>query len=144
VVLPGAWAHALTWPPSLIEALSSRFRVFSVDNICDVGRSVSSRPLDTAADFTWWLDGLLDALGLADGVNLMGISRGGWITAEYLLHAPQRVAKAVLLSPALVVIGPSSKSFRSSPYSLTTIISPSVWSVRGLMRHLMPFWADSE
>lgn len=144
VLLPGAWAHALMWPPSLIETLSERYRTYAVDNICDVGRSVSSRPLRTAGDFTTWLDGLFDGLGLSDGINLMGISRGGWITGEYMLHAPERLRRAVLLSPALVVAGPSLKSIRSSHYSIASAIAPSRWSVAGLMRHLMPYYARSQ
>ncbi len=144
VVLPGAWAHALMWPASLIEALSTRFRVFSVDNICDVGRSVSACPLKTGAQFAGWLDGLLDGLELSDGISLMGISRGAWITGEYLLLAPQRVARAVLLSPPQLVSGPSPESIRGAHYSLATLVAPSIWSVRGLMRSLMPYWARSE
>lgn len=143
VVLPGAWGHALSWPPRFVEIVSERFRTHFVDDMCDVGRSVNKTPLRTADDFMGWLDGLFDALGLGDSINLMGISRGGWLTGEYLLHAPDRLAKAALLSPALVVVGPSLRSFRSMPHSFACTRRPSVSTVDGLMRHLMPYLAST-
>ncbi|MDP2183433.1 MAG: alpha/beta hydrolase [Actinomycetota bacterium] len=77
VLLPGAWAHSLMWPPALIRVLSERYRTYAMDNIVDFGRSVSSRSIKRTADFMEWLDGLFDALDLAERNNLMGLSRGG-------------------------------------------------------------------
>ncbi len=67
-----------------------------MDAIYDDGLSVSSRPIKTTEDATGWLDRLFDGLGLDDGITLMGISFGGWLSAEYLLHAPERLAKVVV------------------------------------------------
>ena len=103
VLLPAGRTNSLCWTP-VIEALSESFRTYAVDAIYDDGRSMSSRPIKTTADATGWLDRLFDALELADGVNLMGVSFGGWLAAEYLLHAPERLAKVVWLSPAGVVL----------------------------------------
>ena len=86
VLLPGSRASSICWI-SMIEALSGRYRTYAIDAIYDVGRSVDSRPIKTAADATGWLDGLLDALGLSDGVNLMGLSLGGWLAGEYVSPA---------------------------------------------------------
>ena len=144
VLQPGVWGHSLMWPPALIEALSEDFRTYAVDNICDVGRSVSSRPLTKTDEFMSWLDGLFDALGLADGINLMGCSRGAWLSAEYVLHAPHRLAKVVWLSPALVASGPRPGGFAGLPISLAALLAPSPATVGALMRWLMPDYLRSD
>ncbi len=107
VLLPAARASSLCWV-AVIEALSQRFRTYAVDAIYDVGRSVNARPIRTAADATAWLDRLLDALGLTEGVNLMGLSLGGWLAAEYVLHDPKRLSRVVWLAPAGAVMPISS------------------------------------
>jgi pimeloyl-ACP methyl ester carboxylesterase len=109
VLLPGATVTSLTWR-SMIGRLSERFRTYALDAIYDSGRSVPSRPTAEIADVTGWLDRVFDALGLTDGVNLMGLSYGAYATAQYGLHAPQRVRKAVWLSPAMTV-APISRGF---------------------------------
>lgn len=103
VLLPAGRTPSTCWIP-LVEALSKEFRIYAVDAIYDDGLSVSSRPIKTIDDATGWLDRLFDALGLESGITLMGISFGGWLTAEYVLHAPQRLAKAAWLSPAGTVL----------------------------------------
>lgn len=82
--------------------LAARFRVYAVDNVHDIGRSVNSRPLEGGADFAAWLDSLFDALELKQ-VNLFGLSYGGWISAQYALAHPERVRRLVLLAPVGVV-----------------------------------------
>ena len=62
------------------------------------------------ADLTAWLDDVLDVLGLTDGVNMAGISYGAYATAEYALHAPQRLRKIVWVSPVMVA-APLSQEF---------------------------------
>lgn len=137
VLLPGAWGHSLDWAPSMIDAFSVSFRTYSLDSISDFGRSVSSRPVKSAADFCAWLDGVLDGLGLTAGVNMLGCSRGGWISAEYVLHAPQRLAKVIWLSPGLTVINPSLTSIAGAPLSLAAVFAPSRSTVGAMMRWLM-------
>lgn len=141
---PGVWGHSLMWPPRLIEMLSAEYRVLAVDNICDVGGSVAVRQLQTADEFCGWLDALLDGLGYADGVSMMGLSRGAWLTAEYLLRSPQRVAKAVWLSPPLIAYGPKLSSMTGMPVSMYALWRPSVSSVYRLMHWLMPDWERSD
>jgi len=102
VLLPGANATSLMWETN-IEAFSRDQRVYAVDNVFDFGRSVYVRNLKTPADFVSWFDELLDALGL-DGINLTGLSYGGWIASEYALEHPERVEKLVLLAPAATVL----------------------------------------
>ena len=41
---------------------------------------------------------------LANSVNMMGTSYGGWITCHYALHSPQRLNKVVLVAPAATIL----------------------------------------
>jgi pimeloyl-ACP methyl ester carboxylesterase len=109
VLLPGSTVNSLCWL-AMIASLSSRFRTFALDAMYDAGRSVPSRPIPRMADRTAWLDGLFDELGLQDGVNLMGLSYGGCVAAQYCLHAPERLDKSVWMSPAMTV-APIGKGF---------------------------------
>lgn len=102
VLLPGANATSLLWAPN-IAALSEKYRTIAVDNIYDFGRSVYTRRPETSADLVTWLDDLFSALGLGDGIHLMGISYGGWITSQYALQRPERLEKVVLVAPAATV-----------------------------------------
>lgn len=76
VLLPAANTSSLVWM-SNIKALSASYRVYALDNIYDVGRSVYVRPPRKPEDFVKWLDETLTALGLQRNVNLMGYSYGG-------------------------------------------------------------------
>ena len=102
VLLPGTSGSSLMWIPN-IEALSARYRTYALDNIWDIGLSVYTRPIQGRDDFVRWLDEVFDALGLGGGIHLVGMSYGGWLTAEYALHCPDRLAKIVLLAPAATV-----------------------------------------
>jgi pimeloyl-ACP methyl ester carboxylesterase len=119
VLLPGSRANSLCWA-AMIPELSRNFRTYALDAAYDVGRSVSSRPIDSASDVTRWLDGVLDCLGL-ERVNLMGLSLGGWAAAEYALRRPNRLTRVVWLAPAGVVL-PISVGFiaRSLPCLIPT------------------------
>lgn len=98
IMLPGVGSpgHSLR---AMAKPLAQRFRLYVLDNIYDIGRSVNSRPVRGAADFVAWLDSLFNTLKL-DEVNLMGLSYGGWVCAQYALARPDRVRGLVLLAPA--------------------------------------------
>lgn len=103
VLLPGASASSLMWESS-IETLSKHYRVYAVDNIYDVGRSVFTRRMENSKDFMTWLDELFTSLELGNNINLMGLSYGAWLTAQYALNFPERINKIVLLAPAATVL----------------------------------------
>jgi pimeloyl-ACP methyl ester carboxylesterase len=98
VMLPGVGSASYTLEPQA-RALGEHFRVYAVDNIYDVGRSISSRALLGPDDFVAWLDSLFGALEL-DKPNVLGLSYGGWVFTQYALRRPERVAKLVQLAPA--------------------------------------------
>ena len=103
VLLHGISSNSLAWMPN-VAALAESHRVYAVDHIQDGGRSVATRALKDLGDHLAWLDGLFDELGLVQGVNLLGLSYGGWLVAQYALAKPQRLRKLVLVAPAGTVL----------------------------------------
>lgn len=103
VLLPGAAATSLMWVPN-VQALSAEYRTFAVDQIGEIGRSTCTQPVRCLNDLLVWLNELFDALQLEDGINLAGMSYGGALTAQYALHYPQRLNKAILLAPGNTVL----------------------------------------
>ena len=101
VLLPGGQASSLVWR-RLIEPLSNRYRTYAIDAIYDEGRSVPARPVDTVEDLRSWLDAVLDGLGLATGVTMAGQSYGCYASAEYALHASQRLSRLVWIAPVMI------------------------------------------
>jgi pimeloyl-ACP methyl ester carboxylesterase len=137
VLLPAEWDTSLMWLP-VIEALSRNFRTYAVDNPYDFGRSSFTPPRADTIDFLRWLDELFDALALPDSINLMGCSFGAWLTADYLFHAPQRLAKAVWLSPPFAVLAPPAQSYVGGPLSMGALVTPAKPSVGAYLGWLMP------
>ena len=109
VLLHGAGATSLMWAPN-IRALSEEFRTFAVDQIGEFGKSSCSTPVAGIADLVGWLDELFSGLGLVRGFNLMGVSYGGALAAQYALKFPGKLDKVVLLAPANTVL-PCGKAF---------------------------------
>jgi pimeloyl-ACP methyl ester carboxylesterase len=102
VLLPSAAASSLIWM-SNIKQLSTRHRVYAIDNINDFGRSVCTRDVKSVDDLVDWLDGVFDALQLRRDLSLMGLSYGAWITCQYALHRPDRLNKIVMCAPPATV-----------------------------------------
>lgn len=98
LLLPGQAISSTMWYPN-IEALSQAHRVYALDVLGDMGKSVSTRPFKQPTDFADWLNDLLDELRL-EQTYVAGLSYGGFIALRLALSAPQRVRKLVLMAPA--------------------------------------------
>jgi len=120
VLLPSGFASSLNWLPN-IQGLASHFRIYAVDNIYDVGRSVNSRPIVDAHDLTAWLDELFTQLGLVNSINIMGLSFGGWLASQYALRHQDRLHRVVLAAPVATVLP-----------------LPAEWAWRGILGALPP------
>ena len=72
VLLPGDSETSLSWIP-VIEAFASQHRVYALDHIYDIGRSVYRRRPRRPNDLLRWLDELFDELDVHD-VRLVGHS----------------------------------------------------------------------
>lgn len=103
VLLPGGGATSLIWRQN-VQGLSDHFRIYAVDNVYDFGRSTHSRGMTNTDDCLVWLDELFRALELGDRINLVGLSYGGWLAAQYAVKYPDRLAGVVLVAPAATVL----------------------------------------
>ncbi|MCY7749453.1 alpha/beta hydrolase [Bacillus inaquosorum] len=98
VLLHGGLFSSAMWYPN-IAAWSSHYRTYAVDIIGDKNKSIPSAPLDNRVDCAVWLKDVLDSLGLQTA-HLAGLSLGGSHIVNFLLQAPERVERAVVMSPA--------------------------------------------
>ncbi|MHA2104979.1 MAG: alpha/beta fold hydrolase [Candidatus Hodarchaeales archaeon] len=104
VLIPGDSVTSLTsLPMSVIEELSKRYRIYALDQIYDIGRSIYTRPIKKPEDYVQWLEEMFTELGLKN-INLMGYSYGGWQASLYALTHPERLNKLILLAPAATVL----------------------------------------
>ncbi|MCB0211680.1 MAG: alpha/beta hydrolase [Anaerolineae bacterium] len=97
LLLHGFNVSSTMWAP-IVGPLSRKFRIYALDIIGDIGLSIPCRPLYSITPFMEWLRDLFDALRL-EKAHLVGLSFGGWLAANFALHAPQRVNKIGLLAP---------------------------------------------
>jgi pimeloyl-ACP methyl ester carboxylesterase len=102
VLLHAGQASSTMWFPN-VAYLSAKFHVLALDTPGEPGKSVPSRRNDTKRDCAAWLEGVFDALGISRP-HVMGLSRGGWLALNLAMHAPNRLERIVLLSPAAAFI----------------------------------------
>ena len=134
VLLAGRYNNSLMWIPH-IQAFSADYRTYAVDCIFDLGRSVPGRRLKASSDFVYWLDELFTALRLGDRICLLGASFGGWQAALYALRFPNRLAKMVLIAPAVTVLQAPLEFYLRS---LLALLHPTLFR-----RHLFWLFEDS-
>jgi pimeloyl-ACP methyl ester carboxylesterase len=89
--------HERWWPQ--INALAASFRLYAPDTIGQAGRSAPARPPTRGPAYGLWLADVLDGLSLTRPV-LVGGSGGAWLILKLADAAPDRIGRAVLLSPA--------------------------------------------
>ncbi|OZD00997.1 alpha/beta hydrolase [Rhodococcus sp. 06-235-1A] len=98
VLLPGAGATSTVWFGN-VAALSQRYRVYAVDLMGDVGRSVpGNQSVDSVDELLNWVTAVLDELKLPT-VALCGHSYGAMIALAYALRNKDRVDALTLLDP---------------------------------------------
>ena len=97
VLLHAFLATATVWRPN-VEGLSRHFRVYAVDIIGQVGKSVSNRPIKNRRTYANWMCELFDALGIARA-SLVGSSYGAFLALSQASLAPERVDRVVMINP---------------------------------------------
>ncbi len=85
--------------------LATDHRVYAPDLVGQPGRSSQIRPSPKGDGHAWWVEDVLDGLGLRR-VPLLGLSYGAGVAIRTLGYAPERVSRAALVSPAAVAAGP--------------------------------------
>jgi pimeloyl-ACP methyl ester carboxylesterase len=94
VLILGLSSNVYWWDSPFLEELSRSFKVIVFDNR-GVGRSDDPEVDITIKTMAEDLAGLLDAL-IIPRAHVLGISMGGMIAQEFVLHWPERVEKLVL------------------------------------------------
>jgi pimeloyl-ACP methyl ester carboxylesterase len=95
-------AGAIIWFRN-IGPLSRHFRIYAVDTIAEVNKSILTRPIKSQQDFMDWIADLFSGLKI-EKTDIVGNSFGGYLTLNAALYMPERVKKAVLISPAATFI----------------------------------------
>lgn len=96
VLLHGMEGNAASWRHQL-AGLQADFRLYALDIIGSAGKSVPTRLDHDNDDHAKWLDDVLTELRI-EHANLVGISNGSWLILKLAAHAPQRIARAALMS----------------------------------------------
>lgn len=97
VLVQGYGGSAPLWHKQ-VAALTPQRRLYALDTVGMPGRSAPNSLSLLGDDYSRWLGTVLDGLALGR-VDLMGVCLGGWIVLRFGIDAPERVRKAVLLSP---------------------------------------------
>ncbi|NUR31183.1 MAG: alpha/beta hydrolase [Catenulispora sp.] len=144
VLLHGGGATSTVWYATVAD-LTRHHRVYAIDTIGDVGRTVNDgTPVTTTDHLMDWLDGVFTELRV-DGAALAGHSYGGWIALAYALHAPERVGRLVLLDPTDCFAG---LALGYKARALPFLLKPSAARLRALItwesggKHIDPEWLD--
>jgi pimeloyl-ACP methyl ester carboxylesterase len=98
LLLPSFAGTATVWHLN-VAGLSQRFRTYAVDVIGQPGKSLAVRRLRDRRDYSEWLAGLLDGLGIRHA-SVVGCSFGGFVALNQALATPERVDRVVMISPA--------------------------------------------
>ena len=86
------------WFPN-IEQLAKTYKVYALDFIGDLNKSIPVQIPVNKEECREWLDDVLNELGI-DSCFIGGISYGGFLAINYAIYTPHRVSKLFLLSPA--------------------------------------------
>ena len=103
VALHGKAVSSTMWIP-LLDTLTASHRVFLLDTIGDINKSVATGVLHDGDDVARWLDALLRDLAVEDAA-LVGMSYGAWMGTTYAMARPEAVERLAILSPAGVFAG---------------------------------------
>lgn len=85
--------------------LAEKHRIYAPDLVGQPGKSAQTRPSPSGDSHAWWVEDVLDGLGLRH-VPFVGLSYGAGVAIRTMGYAPERVARAALVSPAAVASGP--------------------------------------
>lgn len=88
------------WLPNVAE-LSRKYRIYAVDTIGDMGKSVLTDMNDYPKDgpaYCEWLGDIFDQLRITK-TSLISASMGGWIAMNMAIEKPERIDRLILLGP---------------------------------------------
>lgn len=97
ILIQGMAGSAILWHHQIAD-FSARHRIYALDTVGQPGRSAPNPPSLLNDGYMNWLLDVLDGLGLTRA-HLAGISTAGYGIIRFGIIHPERVDKAVLLSP---------------------------------------------
>jgi pimeloyl-ACP methyl ester carboxylesterase len=100
VLLPGRASASPVWADNMPALLKLR-SVYTMDLLGEPGLSIQDRPIISDADQAQWLHEVLLQLP-EPRLHLVGLSIGGWTTANLLVNQPSKATSATLLDPVYV------------------------------------------
>lgn len=102
ILLHGARMSSTMWYPN-IEEWSKHYRVICIDILGDKNKSILEKKFTNRSSYASWLNEVLDHLQI-NKTNIVGLSYGALHTVNFLSFFPQKVNKAVIISPAATYI----------------------------------------
>lgn len=129
VLLHGMNASSTMWYPN-IKSYSKHYRVYSIDYFLEPGKSQYIGKTSNTNEIIDWYFEIFDQLQLKK-FNLLGASRGGWLSVNIALRSGSRINKLILLSPAQTfgIIKPGFDIFSNVGYS----VAPKRKKLRGIL-----------
>jgi pimeloyl-ACP methyl ester carboxylesterase len=106
VLLPSAATTSLMWSNIVQDLVNNDYKLVAIDNIHEFGRSYYSAKLSSTADLVDWLDQTLKQIGIIDEIELMGLSLGAWLCAQYGLSHFSRIRRITLIAPFMTIYWP--------------------------------------
>src|ERR687897_738439 len=103
--------------------LTQRYRIHSPDIVGQPGKSGQLRPSPNGDGHAWWVEDVLDGLGLKR-VPFVGLSYGAGIALRTAGYAPERVSAMVVVSPAGIATG------LSVPMLIETVVPMMAYHLR--------------
>ncbi|MFS0560802.1 alpha/beta hydrolase [Terribacillus sp. 179-K 1B1 HS] len=102
ILLHGAKMSSTMWYPNVAE-WSKHYRVICIDILGDKNRSISEKNFTNRLSYANWLNEVLDHLQI-NNTAIVGLSYGALHTVNFLSFYPEKVNKAVIMSPAATYI----------------------------------------
>ena len=98
VLYHGTDASSTMWYPNVKE-FSKEYRVYGIDFPLEAGKSVSNRMKLTNKQTAAFYNEVFEYFQMKN-INLLGVSRGGWMVTYLALQPDNIIKKIILLSPA--------------------------------------------
>jgi pimeloyl-ACP methyl ester carboxylesterase len=141
VFLPGGNAlnpTCLKW----FLPLAERHRLYALDIVGQPGRSAYERSSPKGDGHAFWVEDVLDGIGLIEPAPLVGISYGAGIAIRTMGLAPERVSRAALVSPAGIATGPFLRIL--AEIGVPTLLYRLSPTEARLVRAAMPLYTEPE
>jgi pimeloyl-ACP methyl ester carboxylesterase len=125
IFLHGQDSSATSWMYNFAD-LSQALRTYAVDTIGDMGKSRPIHQPKSREEYATWLLEVLDQLKI-EKADLIGLSYGGFLAANFALAYPERVNHVVLLAPGIPNFGVPTLQW--AKYGMPMMFLPSRFTV---------------